>query len=95
MCKRCTLVVPHVASQDAELKWKEKRCLNTAPVERGSKRQYEKVNLEAYRREETFTEVWREGEALGLDAYLSSVSIDPSQFGSTAAKVRFLEQDGV
>ena len=73
-------------------KWADKRTMNCMPS--FGKRVYEKVDLQSYRNEETFAEVFQDGDVMSLDDYLESQNISPQQFATSSKKVRFLEEAG-
>lgn len=60
----------------------------------GTKRvKHERVNMEAYRKEEDFHEFYDDGDVVPLAEFLTRQGFEPDQIGNEAKQKRFVEED--
>ena len=56
-------------------------------------RTYDKVDLDSYRTEEGFNEIFQEGDAVNIDEWLFDHGVDPRSFVNDARKADFVQDE--
>ena len=79
--------------QDCEAKFIEKRTENCVQDDSGRKRKFEKCDLDSYRSEEAFTNIYRKGKAETVHDFLTNKGFDVAAIGNDAKQLKFVQED--
>ena len=80
--------------QECKEKWTEKRVENCVSLnDQGRKRKYEKCDLDSYRLEEAFTQIFKKGKAEPIHDFLVNNGYDPASIGNPQKQLKFVQED--
>eukprot|EP00435_Cladocopium_sp_Y103_P049816 s1002_g15.t1 len=79
--------------QECRNKWIEKRTENCIPPEDGKKRKFEKCDLNTFRSEEAYTNIFQKGTAEPVAAFLIRQGYDLKSIGNETKQLKFVQED--
>lgn len=79
--------------QECHAKWEEKRAENCVQDDTGRKRKFEKCDLDTYRSEEAYTNIFKKGKAEPIGAFLEGKGYDLTAIGNEKKQVKFITED--
>ena len=79
--------------QECHAKWEEKRSENCVQEESGRKRRFEKCDLDTYRSEEAYTNIFQKGKAEPIGAFLEGKGYDLKSIGNEKKQMQFVTED--